>query len=54
MLDLGANIECDADNLVQFALMGDADPEWFSKYRKQLDIVAARKALKAAEAVVFE
>ena len=24
MLDLGANIECDADNLVQFALMGDA------------------------------
>src|SRR5437588_12895623 len=24
MLDLGANIECDAQNLVQFALMGDA------------------------------
>jgi len=24
MLDLGANIECDADNLVQFALLGDA------------------------------
>ena len=24
MLDLGANVECDADNLVQFALMGDA------------------------------
>src|SRR5438445_12794648 len=24
MLDLGANIECDAENLVQFALMGDA------------------------------
>jgi phosphate acyltransferase len=24
MLDLGANIECDADNLVQFALMGEA------------------------------
>ncbi len=23
LLDLGANIECDADNLVQFALMGD-------------------------------
>src|SRR5436305_2279915 len=23
MLDLGANIECDAENLVQFALMGD-------------------------------
>ena len=23
MLDLGANIDCDADNLVQFALMGD-------------------------------
>ncbi len=24
MLDLGANIDCDADNLIQFALMGDA------------------------------
>jgi glycerol-3-phosphate acyltransferase PlsX len=24
MLDLGANVECDADNLVQFALMGSA------------------------------
>jgi len=24
MLDLGANIECDAENLVQFALLGDA------------------------------
>jgi glycerol-3-phosphate acyltransferase PlsX len=24
VLDLGANIECDAENLVQFALMGDA------------------------------
>jgi glycerol-3-phosphate acyltransferase PlsX len=24
LLDLGANIECDADNLIQFALMGDA------------------------------
>ena len=24
MLDLGANVECDAENLVQFALMGDA------------------------------
>lgn len=24
LLDLGANVECDADNLVQFALMGDA------------------------------
>ena len=23
MLDLGANVECDADNLVQFAVMGD-------------------------------
>src|SRR5207248_5300734 len=23
MLDLGANVECDAENLVQFALLGD-------------------------------
>ena len=24
MLDLGANVECDADNLVEFAVMGEA------------------------------
>jgi len=24
LLDLGANVECDAENLIQFALMGDA------------------------------
>ncbi len=24
MLDLGANIECDAENLIQFAIMGSA------------------------------
>ncbi|NPU69973.1 hypothetical protein HL667_33630 [Bradyrhizobium sp. 83012] len=30
---------------VLFALMGDARPEWFSKYQKQLDVNAARKKL---------
>lgn len=33
MLDLGANIECDSENLIQFALMGDA----FAKVLLNLD-----------------
>ena len=28
---------------VLFALMGDANPSWFEKYRKQLDVNAARR-----------
>jgi hypothetical protein len=28
---------------VLFALMGDANPTWFEKYRKQLDVNAARR-----------
>jgi hypothetical protein len=31
---------------VLFALMGDENPEWFSKYRKQLDVNAARRQLE--------
>ncbi|QDM32072.1 hypothetical protein FNL55_12570 [Tardiphaga sp. vice352] len=31
---------------VLFALMGDESPEWFSKYRKQLDVNAARRQLE--------
>jgi hypothetical protein len=30
---------------VLFALMGDARPDWFSRYQKQLDLNAARKQL---------
>lgn len=37
---------------VLFALMGDARPAWFSKYRQQLDVIDANRALKEAEAKV--
>lgn len=30
---------------VLFALMGDASPDWFVRYRKQLDVNAARRSL---------
>jgi hypothetical protein len=30
---------------VLFALMGDARPEWFAKYQKQLDVNDARRLL---------
>ena len=34
---------------VLFALMGDARPEWFSKYRKQLDVNAAHRQLRETQ-----
>jgi glycerol-3-phosphate acyltransferase PlsX len=34
LLDLGANVECDADNLVEFALMGDAFARTVLGYQK--------------------
>ena len=34
MLDLGANVDCDADNLVQFAIMGDAFCRMTSNVKK--------------------
>jgi hypothetical protein len=34
---------------VLFALMGEARPDWFTKYRKQLDVNAARKKLIEAQ-----
>lgn len=34
---------------VLFALMGDATPEWFVRYRKQLDVNAARRQLAEAQ-----
>lgn len=32
-----------------FALMGEANPAWFAKYRKQLDLNDARRALLDAQ-----
>lgn len=37
---------------VLFALMGDASPEWFSKYRKQLDVNAARRQLAESQRAI--
>lgn len=37
---------------VLFAIMGDARPDWFSRYRQQLDVIDANRALKEAEAKV--
>lgn len=34
---------------VLFALMGEARPDWFSKYQKQLDVNAARRKLIEAQ-----
>jgi len=34
---------------VLFALMGDAKPAWFVRYRKQLDVAQARKILRDLE-----
>jgi hypothetical protein len=38
-------LQSDFGREVLFLLMGDAQPAWFSKYQKQLDINAARKQL---------
>lgn len=37
---------------VLFALMGDARPDWFSKYQKQLDLNASRKKLIEAQRAI--
>lgn len=37
---------------VLFALMGDESPEWFSKYRKQLDVNAARRQLLESQRAI--
>jgi len=33
---------------VLFTLMGDAEPDWFVRYRKQLDVNAARRTYDEA------
>lgn len=40
-------LECGREIL--FAVMGDARPDWFVKYRKQLDVVDARKQLQESQ-----
>jgi hypothetical protein len=37
---------------VLFVLMGDERPDWFSKYRKQLDVNAARRQLRETERAI--
>lgn len=37
---------------VLIALMGDANPTWFSKYRKQLDVNAARRQLHETQRAI--
>jgi hypothetical protein len=39
-------LRSDLGREVLFALMGDARPDWFSKYAKQLDVNGARKKLQ--------
>ena len=48
MLDLGANVECDAENLVQFALMGDVFARTVLGLR-QPDRRPAQRRLRGAE-----
>jgi hypothetical protein len=37
---------------VLFALMGEARPDWFTRYRKQLDVNAARKQLAETQRAI--
>ncbi|MCK1407633.1 hypothetical protein [Bradyrhizobium sp. 76] len=41
-----AFLRSDLGRDVLFALMGDARPAWFTRYRKQLDVNAARRQLE--------
>lgn len=43
-LEVLLHLECGREIL--FCLMGEARPDWFGKYRKQLDVVDARKQLQ--------
>ncbi|UZE47942.1 hypothetical protein ONR75_24200 [Rhodopseudomonas sp. P2A-2r] len=44
---LTALLRSDMGRDVLFALMGDARPAWFTRYRKQLDVNAAKRQLKS-------
>lgn len=47
-----ALLRSDIGRDVLFALMGDASPEWFVKYRKQLDVNAVRRQLAETQRVI--
>jgi hypothetical protein len=49
---LVALLRSDLGRDVLFALMGDASPDWFSRYRKQLDVNAARRQLAESQRLI--
>ncbi len=47
-----ALLHSDLGRDVLFALMGDAAPDWFVKYRKQLDVNAVRRQLAETQRAI--
>ncbi|MDN3278814.1 hypothetical protein QWJ07_31445 [Frankia sp. RB7] len=47
-----ALLQSDLGREVLFALMGEARPAWFTRYRKQLDVNAARRQLEESRRVI--
>src|SRR4051794_7800076 len=47
-----ALLRSDLGRDVLFALMGDAAPDWFTRYRKQLDVNAARRQLAESQRLI--
>jgi hypothetical protein len=47
-----ALLRSDLGRDVLFALMGDASPDWFTRYRKQLDVNAARRQLAESQRLI--
>jgi hypothetical protein len=47
-----AFLRSDLGRDVLFALMGDARPAWFVRYRKQLDVNAARRQLAESQRAI--
>ncbi|MBR0700150.1 hypothetical protein JQ599_09585 [Bradyrhizobium diazoefficiens] len=47
-----ALLRSDLGREVLFALMGDARPAWFTRYRKQLDVNAARRQLEESRRAI--
>lgn len=47
-----ALLRSDLGRDVLFALMGDACPPWFTRYRKQLDVNAVRRQLAESQRLI--
>jgi hypothetical protein len=47
-----ALLRSDLGRDVLFALMGDASPDWFTRYRKQLDVNAVRRQLAESQRLI--